>query len=757
MANDAFEAFYAEKLWELLPAIHRDEDGRGENPGALRALVEIVAAEAARLRRSTDRVWEDAFIETCDEWAIPYIGDLLATRLVSALNPRGRRVDVAKTIYYRRRKGTPFVLEELIVDIAGWEGIVVEGFRRLARAAHRLDASPAALGRFTGTPAGGTADLRRPRAAEVANGPFDEFAHLPDVRRPRGEPMPGAGLGRIDLAPAPRAGDLPTAGIAKVGFHLYRLGSHAVTGVDPAPGEGDTGFRFDPSGRDVPLFMRSARVRGTAETPVPGFEDWHAAAEWELPAPMRCRVLGHAVYVPGDRAIAALADVPGMSEDRQDQLRRLRGVRLVGEAELRRALGTLPDGAFFTGTVPLRAIRRELLVPDCGKAALIPASVEVATGGDAVPRERLAAGRLLGWSTTAPDRIAVIDPELGRLRFADAPAAPPRVSYHYGTPGRYAAGTYARPEAAERVPTRTVSGGGTMTAGDFPAEGVVSVLDSRTYVVRPSRIEPEDLVVQAADGERPYLRRRGRFTIAAAGDESTIRFDGIWLGAEQARVEVRIDGGFRLVALAHSTFDPGGRRSDLDGADTLPEIELVITGSVDRLEIARSIVGRIRTAGGGRIGRLAIRDSVVDAGDGGTAIVQTSGETVLERVTVLGDMRLHRLYATETLVAGMAEVTDTQSGCFRFGAAHRDSRLPHPYRSVALDDLRPLFVSRRFGNPAYATLAPAAPAQVRTGAESGSEMGAFSGLNGPIRMESLRAKVAEYMPFGLVPFFIAET
>ena len=38
--------------------------------------------------------------------SIPYIGDLLATRLVSCLDARAQRLDVAKTIYYRRRAGT---------------------------------------------------------------------------------------------------------------------------------------------------------------------------------------------------------------------------------------------------------------------------------------------------------------------------------------------------------------------------------------------------------------------------------------------------------------------------------------------------------------------------------------------------------------------------------------------------------------------------------------------------------------------------
>src|SRR5882762_9856925 len=106
-ADDRFAQYYAEKLWDWIPEIYRTEDGLAQNPGVLRAIVELVADQAAIARRSIDRLWEDAQIDTADDWAVPYIGDLVATRLLSALNLQGRRADVAKTIFYRRRAGTP--------------------------------------------------------------------------------------------------------------------------------------------------------------------------------------------------------------------------------------------------------------------------------------------------------------------------------------------------------------------------------------------------------------------------------------------------------------------------------------------------------------------------------------------------------------------------------------------------------------------------------------------------------------------------
>ena len=84
----------------------------------MRELINRIGAQAAVVRRSIDRLGENQSIELCDDWVIPYIGDLVATRLVSCLDADAQRIDVAKTIYYRRRAGTVGVLEELAADIA---------------------------------------------------------------------------------------------------------------------------------------------------------------------------------------------------------------------------------------------------------------------------------------------------------------------------------------------------------------------------------------------------------------------------------------------------------------------------------------------------------------------------------------------------------------------------------------------------------------------------------------------------------------
>ena len=151
------------------------------------------------MRRSIDRLWEDQSIETCADWVIPYIGDLLSAGLVDNQDPLSQRRDVAKTIHYRRRKGTVQVLEELAGDITGWTAHVQESMRGLARSRHGLDpaignagtasalaAAESLRGLLTGTPAGGVVDLRNPHGAALADTAFDESFHSADVRRGQG-------------------------------------------------------------------------------------------------------------------------------------------------------------------------------------------------------------------------------------------------------------------------------------------------------------------------------------------------------------------------------------------------------------------------------------------------------------------------------------------------------------------------------------------------------------------------------------------
>jgi hypothetical protein len=786
---DGFERYYTEKIWEWIPAVYKDEDGLAAEPDVLRSIVIILARQAAVARRSIDRLWEDQFIELCDDWAVPYIGDLVGTRLVHELNRRGRRVDVARTIFYRRRKGTPRVLEILIRDIAGWNGAVVESFRRLARTRHGLDPEPVELeGLITQTPPGGWAKLTSVRGAELADGPFDEFAHTPDFRQLRGK------LGRYN--------------IPKLNFHLFRLLPFEVRFATAASLE-DGRFTFDPSGRDRPLFRPDQR---------PDPEEWHAALEWELPAPMPCRLLGAAQYGITAGLVDELVDL-GLSQAAANDLSRYAGVTFRSEARLRETIETLGQSAAILALFdPLLA---RAITEESPKARLIPTTIQpdpsavsVALGADitsaAIEHQRIAAGNLEDWGASLgllpAEKELVIDPERGRFWFRTPPSENVWVPvYHYGFSGSIGAGTYDRRSSILTANVTPIPNGGTGDPGPVvwsippsPLAGVLQFDDSKTYLPDADLTDVDELTLQAANFRRPYLKRiagaQAEWVFRALPKEpvppgepepeSNLRnltLEGLWIGIEPEGMTpvpepcppvpaaLVLEGIFDRVVIRHCTLDPGGERARVNPAEcrAIPYVKLVVRGNIEELVIESSILGPIaedEAAGEpGTIQTLIVQDSIVHSSDPANvpAIATALGSVEMRRVTVFGDVRVNRLEASEVLIQGLARVTDNQHGCFRFSAAndHPDRRLPPQFESRFFRPSVPnhFFTSRRFGNPGYAQLSDTAPEEIVRGAENRSEIGAFSSLFNPIRRNDLRAKVEEFMPFGLIPQFINET
>ena len=270
MSEDGLDLFYAERLWQLLPAIYRTTDAAQETdePGPLRELVLRLGSGIAQSRRSVDALGRLGSIDTADDWAIAYHADLLATRLVGSMDARAQRLDVARTIYYRRRAGTMGLIELLASDVTGHDARAVEFFRRLGRTRHgfdppvggdrRIAEADRLVGRVTGTPAGGLADLRDAWGATAAHGPFDEFAHCADFRRP------GQATGHH--------------AIPRVGVFLWWLYAYPIRGATPVARLGcPKDFGFDPTGRDTPLRAPGGRPRNTLG------EAWTSPEPWEVP------------------------------------------------------------------------------------------------------------------------------------------------------------------------------------------------------------------------------------------------------------------------------------------------------------------------------------------------------------------------------------------------------------------------------------------------------------------------------------------
>lgn len=143
-------SFDADALYRLLPEVYRLRD----ETGALRALVSVLAEQAQVLEEDIRGLYDDLFIETCADWVVPYLGDLLGVELIHGLNPSldlqrlravlAPRAQVANALRLRRRKGTAAALEQLASDVTGWRARVVELFRDVAVTQHQNHLRPTA-------------------------------------------------------------------------------------------------------------------------------------------------------------------------------------------------------------------------------------------------------------------------------------------------------------------------------------------------------------------------------------------------------------------------------------------------------------------------------------------------------------------------------------------------------------------------------------------------------------------------------------
>jgi hypothetical protein len=154
--------------------------------------------------------------------------------------------------------------------------------------------------------------------------------------------------------------------------------------------------------------------------------------------------------------------------------------------------------------------------------------------------------------------------------------------------------------------------------------------------------------------------------------------------------------------------------------------------------------------------------------------------TWLERATLLGPSAVKDLtMASEVIFADPVVADRRQAGCVRFSFVPDGSATPQRYRcqpdlevaarieaaesggttltpaerdairAAVREWLLPAFTTLRYGQPAYLQLHLFCPVQLQTGAEDGSEMGAYCHLKQPQRAANLRLRLDEYLPFGL--------
>lgn len=814
---DAYDVAYGDKLWNLLPAVYRalDSDQFGAN-GPLREMVNRIGAQAAILRRSIDRMWEDQSIETCDDWLIPYIGALLDANLVAGLDARGQRLDVAKTIYYRRRKGTVAILEEIATDITGWDAKVVEFFRRLGRTRHGLDPAiglasdgpdTAALqlaeglvGRLSGTGIGGYADLRNVYGAGKAHSAFDEFFHTADFRQ--------------------GTGNFGWYGIPRLGVFLWRLLSLPVGPVTPVPVQGCPGWStFDPTGRDIPLFglARPSNAFGDA---------WVSPTEAQLPTPISQPLLvNDLAATPSLLYPAALSVAQYLASP--PELNVMPPATLVLRPE---------RGRFrcATGSPPLPG---QVVASYCygfpSEIGAGPYDRRVGTIAVAAPSPAL--------TRTGGSATALVPPASGTFILADSFTYAGLADATIAGALTIQGGNRQRPLIRLAQPVRLTglpgsslvldgifaSGADIILAGSFASVTLSCCTLDPGSAAAASASPPGPPFALAADG-RPLAPARlwieaditmltadrcvlGPIRTRAAGTVETIAISNSIVQAiatstdtaiadddvkDPARFEQILQQATDPVAMRLRALAPGigallgGASSPPFSAsppapsDLAPLLALLnglIAGpplytatAFARVPLTARTQALLASASfalpAPALNRALLDDAYkLELAD--LALGFADGTVVLSRCTVLGEIAVHRLQASECILDQLAVVDDTQDGCIRFTAWAQGSVLPRQYESVRIAQGAPLFTSTEFGQPAYGQLSPLAddailpPATptgapqntISQGATDGSEMGAYARDKNPIKARALLVKFEEYMPAGLVPVPIAVT
>lgn len=760
-----------DRLYKLLPVIYRQRDAEQSWP--LQALLRVIAGQVNLVEDDIAQLYENWFIETCQDWVVPYIGDLVGYQIVheagepgDVTTAEGRllnsiltpRADVANTIHDRRRKGTLRLLEELAREVANWPAHAVE-FYRLLGWTQNLNS----LHRWRGR----TIDLRRGDALQRLNGPFDELAHTVDVRRIVSQYTPGR------------------YNIPSVGLFIWRLNDYSVTNTRAFRTEevGSEFFTFSILGNDTQLYT----------LPVPLAETQHRANELNFPTPIRRRLFEERLqdYYGAEKSL--YIQVEKVEQPEAPPASR----RAAGGGRSRRARTAKQEGQ-----------------PAAAQPPAAQSQSQPGINWEPVDVADIVAADLTDWRYHPPEGKVAVDPVLGRIAFSPrkTPEGRVRVIYHYAFSADIGGGEYNRPLFQPnpyyllRVSKEDGGDFHSITAAlhfwrdwkqghpDEAHHAVIEITDSGVYTEERLRVQLEEgerLQIRAANRKRPVIRlldrhpdRTDSLELTGEGNVSAqaggyLTLDGLLIYGRG----VRIEGSLAAVTIRHCTLVPGWEIDEHCEPkwESEPSLELVNTGA--RVTIEHSILGPIlveedETASNPV--RLSISDSILDAAHlqrgalGGLYRPTAYAQLTIKRCTVFGRVRVHAIELAENSIFNdLVLVARTQSGCVRFCYVPEGSRTPRRYhcqpdlvkQAVSEDTsipdeekpeaaqreaarVIPMFNNIYYGTPAYCQLADNCAAEIKRGADDESEMGAFHDLFQPQREANLRARLDDFTPAG---------
>lgn len=717
-----------DRLLALLPVHHVARDiGPDGSSGPLTALLTAVARELDVLETDVQRLHDSVFVETCEEWLVPYLADLVG---LAEVPPElgttvSRRALVANTVAYRRRKGTLAVIEQVTRDVTGWSTSAVEYHPLLVASTHvnhvRLDRPVVASLRGDGVELGMVASPTSARRV------LDPLAHTAEVRRTASR------RGRYGIRSIGVFG-FPTQ-VAAIGAR----GSIGAAGVDPSQGSEGGWSRtraslgwhhVDPLARVVPLFVPPA-VEPSLE---------YLAGEENLAVPLRPRRLLTLLRAARTGALDPAALPVGVRIGVSGEDLVPERIRVCGLEDL--APGPEPQVMVDAVGGRLRAFHNagEHYVPAVVFVRYAYGSAADVGAGPWDRTERLET--LLETDTwTPPVAVAGVD-EPEDLQVEVAAAGPVGAEVDIGAGVGVAAAAWAAPDSTTVGATATVS---VADSDRYPGDvAVVVPTGSRLVIVAagwPPRVLP-DGDIQAPvvgrytpEGLRPHVS--GSVLITGEPGASVV-LDGLLIEGDVV-VEA---GDLGSLTLAHCTVTGTVEfRAGAAGANA---------GS--SLRIVRSVVGGLSAADS--LPSVAIVESVLDAqglAPGSAALMAPGAHATVEGSTLRGGVSVRSLDATSALLDGVVHAAHRQVGCLRFSYVAPGSRTPRRYRCVPADEKpspRPVYVSTDPASPAYLVLAAACSDAIRTGGERESEMGVQHHQFRPLRTRAAERQLASYVPVG---------
>ena len=740
------------KIYNLLPAFYRIQDiQQGES---LRALFDVIAREAGVMEDDIRQLYENWFIETCEEWVVPYIGDLLG---ISGIHPLAHGSDVslrafvANTLAYRRRKGTVSVLEQLSLDITGWRAHAVEFFEILGTTQYfnhiRLGNSR-------------TPDIRNIESLELLNTAFDRISHTVDVR---------------SISSSEGWYNIPN-----IGIFLWRLQSYRLDGVIAYPVTGMTGcFKFSPLGLDIRLFNRPQIEKDIT----------HLAGEINVPEMLRRQPLYDELfnfnYIGKEKSESCEAYFS--SEE--------------GNSVLEIFDGNDPAN-------PKKILPKKILI--CNLEDWDPKVCDELSNIINCSSFKLAVdpvyGRIKTLNGASFDNLIVsyaygFSGDVGGGPYNRRESIPESFIkdevWQVGVSQTMKAlhGEVIYPTIAEAIKA--------WNKLKNPSSGIITIMDNFTYEggknIAINIPEEAQLLIVAAgwteydiagnmsggkeripgkfspDELRPHIK--GNLKIKGKGQENSLNGGSLFLNGLLLEGNLTvITGNLGRLDISHCTIVPGRDR----------KIEVVAKNEHLEIRLFRSVSGQIILDS--PVNLLMLEDSIVSnhilsedsiVRDNDKISISASGTPLeIQKCTIFGTVDARQIVAGNSIFNDKLTIDRCQVGCLRFCYLPSESQTPRRFRcqpdleiktqiadvenkgnisedikngirDQVLAWMMPQYTSIFYGDHGFAQLVSSCPVQIRTGAKDGSEMGTFCFLKQPQREISLQTALKDYLNVGL--------